>query len=54
MDGIDFTVTKGQTLGVVGDSGCGKTATGRPVTRQLVTATTVSGGKRATGHNRDV
>ena len=38
VDGLDFKVTKGETLGLVGESGCGKSTTGRAVL-QLYTPT---------------
>ncbi len=36
MDDISFTVMKGETLGVVGESGCGKSTTAR-LLMQLLT-----------------
>jgi peptide/nickel transport system ATP-binding protein len=33
VDGVSFDVYRGQTLGLVGESGCGKTTTGRAILR---------------------
>ncbi|MGD9884529.1 MAG: ABC transporter ATP-binding protein [Reyranella sp.] len=33
VDGVDFTIGRGETLGLVGESGCGKTTTGRCILR---------------------
>ncbi len=33
VDNVSFTINKGETLGLVGESGCGKTTTGRTILR---------------------
>jgi oligopeptide/dipeptide ABC transporter ATP-binding protein len=33
VDGVDFTITRGTTFGLVGESGCGKTTTARVILR---------------------
>jgi oligopeptide/dipeptide ABC transporter ATP-binding protein len=33
VDGVDFTINRGETFGLVGESGCGKSTTGRTILR---------------------
>ena len=35
VDGVSFTISEGETLGLVGESGCGKTTAGRAVLRLI-------------------
>jgi len=35
VDGVNFSIEKGKTLGIVGESGCGKSTTGRVILRLL-------------------
>jgi ABC-type oligopeptide transport system ATPase subunit len=49
VDGVSFTIGKGETLGLVGESGCGKTTVGRTLLR-LIPAT----GGRVVFEGKDV
>jgi peptide/nickel transport system ATP-binding protein len=49
VDGVSFTVGVGETLGVVGESGCGKTTLGRCIIR-LIDATEGNVTLRTPGH----
>ena len=49
VDGVSFSVERGKTIGIVGESGCGKTTTGKAILRMVSS----SGGK-VYFHNQDV
>jgi len=45
VDGVDLTITRGRTLGVVGESGCGKSVTALTILRLLPRTGRVVGGR---------
>ena len=47
VDGVSFTLRKGETLGIVGESGCGKTTTCQSIVDLLPAAARIVGGSIA-------
>ncbi|MEU4226321.1 ABC transporter ATP-binding protein [Nonomuraea sp. NPDC026600] len=45
VNGVSFTVAPGQTYGLVGESGCGKTTIGRAFGRQVARSGLITGGR---------
>ena len=44
VDGVSFTVAEGECVGLVGESGCGKSTTGLSIMKLLPTVGHVTGG----------
>lgn len=54
VDGINFSIERGKTLGIVGESGCGKSTTGRSILRLIepTSGQVIFEGKDVTKANR--
>ena len=54
VDGVSFEIRRGEVLGLVGESGCGKTVTALSLLRLLARPPAVIEGGRALFHGRDL
>lgn len=54
VDGVNFTIEEGKTLGIVGESGCGKSTTGRTILKLLepTAGKIIFDGEDITGYSR--
>ena len=52
VDGVTFTINRGETLGVIGESGCGKSITAKAVMRMVPKPGKIPAG-RIVYHRRD-
>jgi len=51
VDGVSFKLAQGETLALVGESGCGKTTTGKAIVQLLRNVATIEGEARLQGQN---
>lgn len=52
VDGVSFSVEKGRILGIVGESGCGKSVTSMSILQLLGSNARISGRQHQTGWKR--